>query len=194
MEKKTIQTIRKKLKKELDESRYIHTLGVMDTAACLAMAQGMDPYRAQLAGLLHDCAKCIPDKQKIRLCKKYSIELTESELANPKLIHAKLGAYLASKDYGVDDPEILSAVRFHTTGSPNMTLLEKIVYIADYIEPNRTALPNMSVVRKLAFTNIDEALYRILKDSLVYLEKRGGTVDPMTEATYIYYKNLLHKK
>lgn len=194
MEKKNLQTIRRKLKKELDESRFIHTLGVMDTAACLAMSEGMDPYRAQLAGLLHDCAKCIPDRQKFHLCKKYKIELTRSEIDNPKLIHAKLGAYLAKKKYNIEDPEILSAIRYHTTGSPNMTMLEKIVYIADYIEPNRVMLPNMHEVRKLAFSDIDAALYRILKDSLVYLEKKGGTVDPMTEATYIFYKNLLHKE
>jgi predicted HD superfamily hydrolase involved in NAD metabolism len=190
MEDKTLLKIRKKLKKEIDESRYNHTLGVMYTASCLAMAHGIDPYPAQLAGLLHDCAKCIPDKQKFQMCEKYNIVLTQSEIANPKLIHAKLGAYLAQKEYGISDPEIQSAIRYHTTGCPNMTLLEKIIYIADYIEPNRATLPNFPEVRRLAFSDIDAALYQILEDSLSYLSGKNNVVDPMTEATYNYYKNL----
>lgn len=190
MEDKTIQKIRKKIKKSMDESRYIHTLGVMYTASAMAMAQGVDPYQAQLAGLLHDCAKCIPDKQKIHLCEKHDIMLTSYELENPKLIHAKLGAYLAWSEYGIEDPEIRSAIRYHTTGCPNMTLLERIIYIADYIEPNRALLPNFPEIRRLAFLDIDAAMYRILEDSLSYLSGKNSAIDPMTEATYNYYKNI----
>jgi len=90
-----IHKIRKKVKKYLDQDRYEHTLGVMYTSASLAMCYGEDVNDAMIAGLLHDCAKCIPPKKKIRLCKKYHIHITESEYANPSLLHAKLGAYIA---------------------------------------------------------------------------------------------------
>ena len=94
--------IRKSLKKELDKSRYEHTMGVMYTAAALAMAHGADQKKAMLAGLLHDCAKCIPNEEKMELCKKYHIELTQAEIDNPALIHAKLGAFLARKKISCD--------------------------------------------------------------------------------------------
>lgn len=182
------------LKKELDEDRYQHTLGVMYTSASMAMRYGADVTQALLAGLLHDCAKCIPGDKKIHLCEKYGLPVSDVEYENPGLLHARLGAYLAEKKYHIHDQEIIHAISSHTTGRPGMSLLEKIVYIADYIEPGRRDLPNMKEVRPLAFTNIDQCLYRILEDSLVYLNSRNISVDPMTQKTYDYYKNELKKE
>lgn len=182
------------LKKELDEDRYQHTLGVMYTSASMAMRYGADVTQALLAGLLHDCAKCIPGDKKIHLCEKYGLPVSDVEYENPGLLHARLGAYLAEKKYHIHDQEIIHAISSHTTGRPGMSLLEKIVYIADYIEPGRKELPNMTDVRKLAFQNIDECLYRILKDSLVYLNSRNISVDPMTQNTYDYYKKEMGKE
>lgn len=182
------------LKKELDEDRYQHTLGVMYTSASMAMRYGADITQALLAGLLHDCAKCIPGDKKIHLCEKYGLPVSDVEYENPGLLHARLGAYLAEKKYHIHDQEIIHAISSHTTGRPGMSLLEKIVYIADYIEPGRRELPNMKEVRPLAFTNIDQCLYRILEDSLVYLNSRNISVDPMTQKTYDYYKNELKKE
>lgn len=184
----TLHTIQKKMKEVLDGSRYNHTIGVMDTAACLAMRYGADLEKAMTAGLLHDCAKCISNDEKLRLCKMYHLEVSASENANPGLLHAKLGAYLAHRIYGVSDPEILDAIAVHTTGRPAMTLLDKIIYIADFIEPGRDQAPNLSDVRALAFTDLDACLNRILVDTLTYLKKRGGTIDPATEATCLYYR------
>ena len=150
-----LKLLQKQMKEELSEDRYEHTLGVMYTAESLAMRYGVDMTKAAVAGLLHDCATCIPNSQKIRLCKKYDIEVTENEEKNPSLLHAKLGALLAQKAYGVDDPEILNAIRWHTTGKPDMTMLEKIIYMADYIEPNRDKAPNLREIRKLSFENLD---------------------------------------
>ena len=142
MEQYDLWKLDKKLQKEVDEDRYHHTLGVMFTAASMAMVWGEDLEKARVAGLLHDCAKCIPNKKKITMCEKNKIEITEFERNNPFLIHAKLGAFLAKDKYKVEDPEILSAIIWHTTGKEDMTLLEKIIYIADYIEPARNkALP-----------------------------------------------------
>ncbi len=183
-----LHKIRKKIKSELDKARYEHTVGVMYTAASLAMCHGADIEQAMTAGLLHDCAKCIPTEGKIKLCSKYHLNISEVEYATPSLLHAKLGAALAARKYKVKDRDIIKAIASHTTGRPQMSLLEKIIYIADYIEPGRTELPNMAGVRGLAFQNIDACLYRILKDSLIYLSTREIPIDPMTQKTYDYYK------
>lgn len=186
--KMEIEVIRKQLKKELDHNRYHHTLGVMYTAAALAMRYDVDLKDTMLAGLLHDCAKCIPDEEKIRMCEKYEIHLTDIERKNKALIHPKLGAFLAKHQYGVEKAEILNAITSHTTGHPMMTNLEKIIFIADYIEPGRTSAPNLTKIRKLAFENLDMTMFWILDDTLQYLENKGGIIDPATEATYQYYK------
>ena len=189
-----ITKIRRKLIAELDKERYEHTLGVMYTAASMAMCHGADVEQALLAGLLHDCAKCIPGENKIKMCEKYHLNVSEVERENPSLLHAKLGAFLAAKKYHIEDKEIINAIASHTTGHPHMTLLEKIIYIADYIEPGRPELANMEEVRHLAFRNIDECLYRILVDSLEYLNRLSKPIDPMTEKTYNYYKTVLMKE
>lgn len=186
-----LQKIELKVKKQLDRERFRHTQGVMYTAASLAMIY--DPERierAMIAGLLHDCAKCLPSEKKISVCEKRHIPISEAEYANPGLLHAKLGAYYAEKKYGVTDREILDAIRYHTTGRPAMTLLDKIIYIADYIEPNRAELPNMKLLRELAFRDLDECLYRMLADSLAYLKSRNIPLDPMTAKTCHYYESI----
>lgn len=187
-----ISKMRKKLKKYLDQDRYEHTLGVMYTAASLAIRYGYDMDEAMIAGLLHDCAKCIPSQKKIKLCAKYHLSISESEYQNPSLLHAKLGAFLAAKKYHVENQRILNAIACHTTGKPNMTLLDKIIYIADFIEPGRSEAPNLSKVRKLAFQDLDKCLFRILEDSLAYLHTRDLSIDPLTEKTYLYYKEQMH--
>lgn len=194
MSETSMDEIRKSLKKELDKSRYEHTMGVMYTAAALAMAHGADQKKAMLAGLLHDCAKCIPNEEKMELCKKYHIELTQAEIDNPALIHAKLGAFLARKKYHVTDEEVLHAILVHTTGEPGMNLLDKIIYIADYIEPGRDKAKNLPVVRPLSFQNLDTALLKILGDTLDYLKSTGKEIDTLTEQTYQYYKSKVDER
>ena len=183
-----MKAYQKKIKHEMDDGRYQHTLGVMYTCAALAMRYEYDIQKAQLAGLLHDCAKCIPNGKKLKLCEKHHIQMTEVERRNPFLLHAKLGAFLAKEQYDVKDPEIISAILNHTTGKPAMSLLDKIVYVADYIEPRRNKAPNLTEVRKLAFLNLDEALYKILSDTLEYLDEGSGEIDQMTMKAYEYYK------
>ena len=189
-----ITKIRRKMMTELDKDRYEHTLGVMYTAASLAMRYDEDIEKALIAGLLHDCAKCLSGDTKIKLCKKYHLNVSEVEKENPSLLHAKLGAFLAANKYHIKDKDIINAIASHTTGCPHMSLLDKIIYIADYIEPGRKELPNMAEVRKLAFTDIDACLYRILKDSLEYLTGMNVPIDPMTEKTYLYYKSKREEK
>ena len=182
--------MQKKLAKYLDEDRFAHTLGVMYTCASLAMVHGYDLEDAQVAGLLHDCAKCIPNKKKLKLCSQHNIPVTAFEEEHPFLLHAKLGAYIARKKYDITDKEILSSITYHTTGRREMSLLEKIVYIADYIEPMRNKAPNLDKIRKLAFQDLDECLYEILKDTLEYLAENPQNVDSTTKEAFSYYKEL----
>ena len=180
--------IKKKVKKMQDKDRYEHTKGVMYTAGCLAMAHGYDMEKAMLAGLLHDCAKCIPNDEKLTLSEENHILITPIERENPFLLHAKLGALLAEKEYEVSDPQILHAIKVHTTGEPDMSILDKIIYIADYIEPNRDKAPNLTRVREIAFCELNACMAEILHDTLMYLAKRKGTIDPATQFTYEFYK------
>lgn len=189
MNNEELQKIKKNLKKELDKNRYEHTLGVMYTAGCLAMAHGASLEQAQLAGLLHDCAKCVPNDKKIKICEKNNIPITEVERDNPVLLHAKVGAFLAKEDYGVENEEVLHAIAVHTTGVPDMSILDKILFIADYIEPMRNKAANLSSIRKMAFADLDETLKMILNDTIHYLNgsKNDKNIDPMTRKTYEYY-------
>lgn len=185
-----LQKMEKKLKKYLDRNRFIHTQGVMYTCASLAMVHDIELDKAQVTGLLHDCAKCIPNDKKLSICKKNRIPVSELEAENPFLLHAKLGAYLAEKKYHVSDREILSAITCHTTGKPMMSTLEKIVFVSDYIEPHRNKAPNLSQIRKMAFIDLDECVYLILRDTLHYLNNNPKTIDTTTEDAFIYYKEL----
>lgn len=183
-----LKRIQKKLKRELDAERYDHTIGVTYTAAALAMAHGYSIENAQLAGLLHDCAKCIPNDIKVRICINNKIEVSQIELENPFLLHAKLGAFLAREEYQIKNDEILHAIRVHTTGVPGMSELDKIIYIADYIEPHRNRAANLAILRKLAFRSMDEAMLGILEDTLQHLKSRKGIIDPSTQGAYDYFK------
>ncbi len=184
----------KKLHKELDEDRFNHTLGVAYTSASLAMCYDIDLDQARAAGLLHDCAKCLSDRKKTALCEKAGLEISPAEERNPFLLHAKAGACLAEQDYGVDDKEVLSAIRFHTTGKPAMTPLEKIVFLADYIEPDRSKAQNLSLIRHTAFQDLDKAVYLTLRDTLIYLKKKHADLDETTSAAFAYYQTLMTER
>lgn len=188
-----LQKIQTRLKKHIDEDRYVHTLGVMYTSAALAMAHGCSIQQAQTAGLLHDCAKCIPNDKKLKLCKKNEIPVSAVEYENPILLHAKLGAFVAQTKYDIEDPQILSAITYHTTGRANMTMLEKIVFIADYIEPGRYKAKNLKEIRKTAFVNLDECAYMILRDTLAYLKNNPKAVDQTTSDAFAYYEEIHHQ-
>lgn len=186
--------IRKKLKKELSKDRYDHTKGVMYTAACLAMAYHYSIDKAMLAGLLHDCAKCRKSSDNFELCDTHNVLVTQVERDNPALIHAKAGAIVAKEEYMVTDPEILHAIRVHTTGEPDMSLLDKIIFVADYIEPGRDKAPRLEELRQLAFHNIDACVAEILYDTLHFLNKKNGVVDPQTSITYEFYRRFQEDK
>ena len=182
------QKLRKSLEKELKPDRFDHTLGVAYTAAAMAMVYGANVEKALIAGMLHDCAKCMSHEEQIKICEKNKIEITEVERRNHSLLHAKAGMYLARTRYDVYDTEILNAIRWHTTGREDMALLEKIIYIADFIEPNRKNLEDMDIIRKEAFTDLDRCLAHILHNSVIYLKTIGKECDEATMNAYEFYK------
>ena len=192
--KEELLHIKKELSKKLKKERFEHTVGVMYTSASLAMRYGANIEKAMTAGLLHDCGKYCSAKEQLKLCEKYKITLTDLEHSMPALIHAKLGAYLAENEYGIKDREVLDAITYHTTGRPEMTMLEKILYIADYIEPMRYKASRLPEIRKLAFEDLDECMYEILKDTLEYLEENPKEIDRTSKEAYIYYKELHNKR
>lgn len=194
MNQQNYRKIHKTLRKSLDYARYEHTVSVAYVASALAMRYRENVQKAILAGLLHDCAKCISNEKKLDICEKFNITVNEYEEKNPYLLHAKLGSFMAMKKYGVRDKDIINAILNHTTGRPEMSLLEKIVYVADYIEPHRKKAPDLDEIRKLAFEDIDLALLKILYNTLSYLQSTDSTIDPMTEKTYEFYKNKFDKK
>lgn len=189
--KYTIEDIQEKLRKKLKGSRYVHTLGVEYTSVCLAMKYGENLETAELSGLLHDCAKELPEKKLIQICRDHGERISKMEYQNPFLLHGKAGACLARDKFGIDDANILNAIRYHTTGRPDMTLVEKIVFVADYIEPNRKKADNLTELRRMAFENLDETVLRILEQTLDYLIRTGKEIDRHTVITRDYYKKLL---
>ena len=166
----------------------------MYTCASLAMVHGYDLKDAQVAGLLHDSAKCIPNKKKLNMCEEHKIPVTEFEKTHPFLLHAKLGAYVAEAKYGIRNREILSSITYHTTGKPEMSVLEKIVYIADYIEPNREKFDGLEEARRLAYLDLDMAMKYILESTIAFVKERGRLLHPLSLEALEYYKHCVEKE
>ncbi|MDO4483029.1 MAG: nicotinate-nucleotide adenylyltransferase [Clostridia bacterium] len=139
-----------KLFADLTVKRFAHTLAVTHTARQLAMLHGVDVKKAEVAAVLHDCAKCMPLKEMQAICREHSLTDDPAVLESGALMHSLVGAYLASEKYGVEDPDILHAIANHTTGCAEMTRLDMVVYLADKIEPTRDPYPTLDRVRMLA--------------------------------------------
>ena len=182
------------LSKELKESRLMHTFGVIDTATSLAKAYQSDIKKCERAALLHDCAKYMPLEEMIAICERNFVELNDLEKSKDSLLHAKAGACLAYEKYGIKDKEILDAIKYHTTGKPDMSLIEKIIFVSDFIEPGRTHSEKLPMYRMIAMADINLVCMNILKDTLDYLESLNEEIDPLTKETYIFYKDLISKR
>lgn len=187
----TKDEILKKLEGALKRKRYDHSVGVAYTAAFLAIKYNYDMDTAYIAGLLHDCGKYMSDSESLDYCKKHKIEISEVEKEVPALLHAKIGQYIAKKEYNIDSDEILMSIRWHTTGRKDMSLLEKIIFTADYIEPNRTHDPDLLKLRELAFKDLDLCIVKIYENTLKYIAKSKKTQDPTTLEAYNFYRELV---
>lgn len=169
------------LKNLLDESRLRHSIGVSKLAGELAERYGVDKENAIRCGLLHDVAKCIPYQEAIVMCDELEAELDPLERYMPPLVHAKLGAEIVKCYFGITEGEITSAIRAHTIGSMDMSLFDKIIFVADMCEEGRT-LPSVDDIREIAFQDIDRAVVMCIDLSISYNNKTGKTVHPMAYA------------
>ena len=172
----------KKLKDTLTPHRYIHTMGVADTAERLAARFNVDPLRARLAGLLHDCAKSMPLDEMRALVQQNTPDLDEEELDTRAVLHAPAGAILAERDYGVRDRNILSAIRKHTLGDGIMSPMDALIYVADFIEPNRVSFPGLDKARKTAEKDIYRAMCVCAELTEAHLRSQGHRAHPRTLA------------
>lgn len=155
------------VQEQLTEQRYIHTVGVMETAVKLAERFGADVKKAEIAAIFHDYAKFRPKEEMKQIILNGGGPLEVLDFHH-ELWHAPAGAALVKTEVGITDEDILSAIRFHTSGRPNMTLLEKVIYVADYIEPGRR-FPGVEEVRTLAEEDLDLALIQALKNTITFL-------------------------
>lgn len=188
---KKAEMIIKKLQKALSQRRFIHTRGVAEESVRLARVHGADEKKAYIAGLLHDCAKDIPNKEKIELCKKYGVEIDKVLAEQPDLLHQFLGAELAKNLYGIADKEILDAIRYHTTGRPDMGVLEKIVYLADFFEPSRRYYEGRDEIKALAYKDLDKAAAFSLKHTIDFNENKKRLIHPLGKSAFEFYKKYL---
>lgn len=172
-----------RLKNSLSKKRYIHSLGVCDTAVELAVCFGADADKAYIAGLYHDCAKGMSIDEQLEKCREYNIELTKHDIMCPPVIHAPLGAEIARLEYDITDNDILNAIRHHTVGGLNMTILDKIIYTADMIEPNRN-FKGVEELRLLAKNDINKAYFECVKHSLLFNINNNKAIHPDTLISY----------
>lgn len=186
--------INKRLHTVLTPKRFRHTQGVAQEAVRLAERYGADKDKAYLAGLLHDCAKCYTDEEKLAMCEEYNVPLDDILSRQPDLAHSFLGAALARAEYGVEDEDIINAIAYHTTGRENMTLLEKIIYIADYIEPNREPFKGLEEIRELAYKDIDKAVEYSLHNTIDYNVKKKRIIHPLSIKALDFYREENNEK
>lgn len=170
-----IEEIREVLAAKLKPARFQHSLGVMAAAKRLAEKYGAASDKAELAGLLHDCARIYENDELTARARQALITPDEIEAAAPLLLHAPLGAVIAAQQFGINDEEILQAIRLHTTGGIMMTVLDKIIYLADMIEPSRV-YPNVDKLRSAAEQNLDKAMLLAFNQSINYVIERGQLV------------------
>ena len=186
--KPELSWLRRMVMPYLKENRIAHVTGVESQAVMLAMRWGADPDTAAIAGILHDITKAQSKEKQLKLCEKYGIILENAERENPALLHARTGAALARERFGISD-EIYSAIRWHTTGKPDMSTLEKIIYLADYTEPTRD-FEGVDKLRELSFEDLDKAMALGLEMSIEDLTERGKPIFHDTMDAYNWYKNL----
>ncbi|TMU85612.1 HD domain-containing protein [Bacillus sp. BHET2] len=174
------------VKEHLTNHRYVHTCGVMETSIELAKRYGADEKKAEIAAIFHDYAKFRDKKEMERII--IGENLPQDLLVyNSELWHAPVGAMLVQREVGIEDEDILNAIRFHTSGKEEMTTLDKVIYLADYIEPNRQ-FPGVEEVRELSKESLDLALIKSLQNTITFLLKKDQAIYP---DTFRFYNGLI---
>lgn len=182
----TIEEIKSYLKANLKENRYEHVLGVVEAAKKLAKLNGVSEEKAEIAALAHDVAKNLSKDKMKDIITVSNTTLSDVEENNPNLWHSIIAPIEAKEKLGIEDEEILEAIRWHTTGKVNMSVLTKIIYIADMIEPNRD-FQGVNDLRKTTFEDLDKGVYKGLNDSIKFLLKRNLLIDENTIKARNYF-------
>ena len=160
------------LKKNLKATRYKHSLGVRDSAVLLAKKYKVDQEKARLAGLIHDCAKNLKDEEILSLVKEQDLEICEVCFKSPQIMHGLAGAIVAKNVFNVIDEEVLNAITYHTTGRKDMTALEKIIFLADFIEPGRDFF-GVEDLRVLAYKDLERAMVSAFDNTINFVIIKG---------------------
>lgn len=183
------------LELNLSEKRYIHSIGTAECARDLAKKFKFDAEKAYIAGLLHDCAKCFPNETLIDIIEK-NLSVDKIEMMNYKTLHAPVSAFIAKRDFGVEDEEILSAIRWHTLGRLEMTDFEKIIFLADKIEPKTRLKDYLHEVRELLYeeNGLNKALLKCYKETIKSLVKRDLKICPITIDIYNNLEDIVNVK
>lgn len=181
-----LEKMRELLRQSLAPKRYKHSLAVYETALELAKAHALtaeETEKTAVSALLHDCGREVPTKESAAKARELGIAADEIELSQPILLHEKLGVYYARHKYGVTDAEVLAGIRYHTTGAPDMTVLAKIVFLADMTEPARD-FPGISELRSLCRRDLDKAMLAAYGSTLAHLAAKGQLIHPDCIAGY----------
>lgn len=188
---KSIEVIKERLLKDIGEKRLDHSIRVGETAVKLSKKYNLDKEKVYLAGLLHDCGRLKDSQDLLKYVKGFDIILDDISIYNPQLIHAHLGAKMAQEVYGVGDPDILNSIRYHTTGRENMGLLEKIIFISDYIEPARS-FKGLEEVRNLATYDLDKSIIIAMEASIKFLIDKDKLIhlDTIKSLNYLKVENM----
>lgn len=173
------ECIDKCLRELMYEETYAHAKRVGDEAESLAVRYGIDAQNAKLAGIIHDCARNFPSAVLLQKAQEFGIVINAVEQCAPVLLHGPVGAKIAEQELRITDPDVLNAVCFHTTGREGMSVLEKLIYLADYIEPARD-FPGLEAVRQLAYMDLDRSLLKVFDMSLTYLLQTGKIIHTRT--------------
>lgn len=178
------------LYENLKENKLKHSLSVSETAVTLAEKYGENIDKARISGLVHDCAKGMKDEELIKVAINHGIQLDEIYISNPSILHGLVASIIAKEVMGIQDEDMLMAIRYHTTGRKDMSVLEKIIYIADYIEPLRT-FDGVEELRSLSNIELDLAVVKSLENAIKYVISQNGLIhtDTIHARNYLLSKN-----
>ncbi|MBI5416652.1 bis(5'-nucleosyl)-tetraphosphatase (symmetrical) YqeK [Candidatus Poribacteria bacterium] len=185
--------IQRWLKEKMDENLYNHSLAVAELAVEIAKRYGADAEKAELAGLIHDCAKTYTPKDQLDFTKAFNITLDDVEKNNPSLLHALVSAEIFEKKFGTVHSSVKRAVKLHTTGDANMEILEKIIYVADSLEPNRH-YPGLVQIREKVRRDLDYTLYLVIQRKLQHTMEKRAQIHPKTITAWNWIMPIVKNK
>jgi predicted HD superfamily hydrolase involved in NAD metabolism len=190
---KDLEQIRLELKTLLPHKRYRHTLGVEETAVKLGEQNGLDTGKLRYAALLHDIGKSVDRSEQLRYSEEHNIPLSDDDRMAPGVIHAIISEFIAKKDFGVTDPTILESIRYHTTGFQGMSLFDKVIFAADYLDPGR-GFRNERQLFNLTLRDFEQGVFEIIKDKINFVIKKGDALHPLSTAFYETQRLLLGRR